>query len=126
MAGSLNFMCRFARAWGRGGVVVTNLVPYRATEPVALRDAEDPLGEEATPGIGWVRRHAEAAPGALVICCWGVLRWGWLRERAEDFVTAWRFGVDPRPLHHLGLTKGGFPRHPLYLPGDVQPQEWKP
>ena len=27
-------------------------------------------------------------------------------------------------LYHLGLTKGGFPRHPLYLKKDAKPILW--
>lgn len=29
-----------------------------------------------------------------------------------------------RRVFHLGLTKGGSPRHPLYLPGDAKPGVW--
>ena len=25
------------------------------------------------------------------------------------------------PFHAIGITRGGYPRHPLYLPGDVKP-----
>ncbi|MGB0440996.1 MAG: DUF1643 domain-containing protein, partial [Paracoccaceae bacterium] len=28
------------------------------------------------------------------------------------------------PLHHLGLTKAGHPRHPLYVSYATQPQLW--
>jgi hypothetical protein len=29
-------------------------------------------------------------------------------------------------LHVLGLTKDGHPKHPLYLPGDLEPRPWEP
>jgi hypothetical protein len=29
-----------------------------------------------------------------------------------------------KSLHHLGLTKNGQPRHPLYVSYMVQPQRW--
>jgi hypothetical protein len=28
------------------------------------------------------------------------------------------------PLHVLGLTKDGHPKHPLYLKGDLEPVSW--
>jgi hypothetical protein len=96
----------FCRRWGCGELHVVNLFALRATDPRNLRRAADPVGPE---NRAWVRRAA--AIGGLVVCGWGthgsymgqdltVLRW------IEDCCT---------PLA-LGITRGGQPRHPLYVP----------
>ena len=50
-----------------------------------------------------------------MFCCWGTHaklggRQAHLLELLKD-----------RPLYCLRLTSGGFPSHPLYLPGDLEP-----
>ena len=34
-------------------------------------------------------------------------------------------GTDERALHHLGLTRGGAPRHPLYIAYAEPPRPWQ-
>lgn len=95
----------FARAWGFGGMTVVNLFALRATDPARLHRARDPVGRDNDRHIA-----AAAAGGDLVVVAWGVH--GGLRERDRavlDLLAASR----PRCL---GLTRGGHPRHPLYLP----------
>lgn len=94
----------FARAWGLGGMTVVNLFALRATDPARLRRARDPIGRDND------RHIAEAAAGAdRVVVAWGVH--GTLRDR-DRAVLALLAGARPRCL---GLTRGGHPRHPLYL-----------
>src|SRR3954469_17706712 len=42
---------RRARSWGYGGLVVTNLFAFRATDPSGLRAAPDPVGPEDDAAI---------------------------------------------------------------------------
>jgi len=95
----------FARAWGFGGMTVVNLFAFRATDPARLRRARDPVGRDNDHHI------ATAARGAgMVVLAWGVH--GALDGR-DRVVAALLADVRPRCL---GTTRGGYPRHPLYLP----------
>lgn len=100
----------FARLWGYGGVVVTNLFAWRATNPSELRDVTAPIG----PQTDTVLLHA-ANNAALIVCAWGVH--GALRYRAESVLTL----LGGHALHSLRVTKDGHPSHPLYLPGNLTP-----
>lgn len=104
----------FAREWGYGGIVVRNLFALRATDPAALKVHPDPVGPENDE---WL---LAAGQDALTICAWGAH--GSLRGRGtgvRDLLTA-----GGAQLHHLGLTKDGSPRHPLYLPRTATPVPW--
>lgn len=110
----------FARAWGYGGIVVTNLFAWRATDPRELRMARDPIGPDNDKAI---LRWATYARSGVVVCAWGaeaatgkrpLLR----QQPAHVMLLLRRAGVTP---HHLGLTQAGHPRHPLYLPASLTP-----
>ncbi|QFT48216.1 hypothetical protein FIU97_16655 [Roseivivax sp. THAF40] len=100
-----------ARAMGAGGVQIANLFGFRATRPADLRRAPDPVGPDNDALVlDW---HAAAT---MTIAAWGVH--GAYQVRAGDLAA--RMG----PLWHLGLTKAGHPRHPLYVPYARAPQAW--
>lgn len=96
----------FAKAWGMGGITVVNIFALRSRDPKALYTHPDPVGPDND-------RHlvTEAERAAVVVAAWGVH--GELDGRG-DAVCALLGHV---PLHCLGRTKRGHPRHPLYLPG---------
>jgi hypothetical protein len=99
-------MVGFARGWGCGGIRVVNLFAFRATDPKAMRAAWDPVG----PDNDWVLSEASRECSPLV-AAWGVH--GTFRARDEAVKGILRdAGVS---LRCLGLTKGGYPKHPLYL-----------
>lgn len=96
----------FARDWGFGTCVVTNIFAFRSTDPRGLLEIDDPVGPRNNH---WIRRECAAA--ALVVAAWGVH--GTLHERGAAVL---RIMPPPHsPPHCLGMTKEGFPRHPLYL-----------
>ena len=100
----------FAKAWGYGGLVVTNLFAWRATDPKELGRTDDPIGPENDDHIREV-----AFNEVKVVCAWGthgVARAGRVRSMLRDMGT---------PTFALRLTKGGCPSHPLYLPADLVP-----
>lgn len=99
----------FARGWGFAAMTVVNLFALRATDPVRLRRARDPVG----PGNDGYILAAAAESDALVVA-WGNA--GALRERDRDVL---RLLADQR-AECLGLTGAGRPRHPLYLPGSTR------
>lgn len=104
-----------ARVMGFGAFRVVNLYAFRATDPRDLRRATDPTGPENDAVI---TRAAEWAD--LILCAWGVH--GALRGRDKDVLALLRRGG--HALWHLGLTQGGHPRHPLYLPKDAPLKPW--
>lgn len=102
----------FAGVWGFGGLVMLNLFAFRATDPTELCRRSEIIGDEND-------FHIKQAAGAVVkvIAAWG--NQGSLMRRDQDV----RAMV--RPLYHLGLTKQGQPKHPLYLRRATQPEEWR-
>lgn len=102
-----------SRAWGYGSLVVVNLFALRSTDPRALRTHLSPVGTRNDEAI-----MEESARAGLVVAAWGTHgslrgRHGYIREALAT------------RLHHVGLTKEGFPRHPLYVRGDVLPLRWE-
>jgi hypothetical protein len=99
----------FAERDGFGGILVVNLFALRATKPEHLNHHPDPIGPE---GDYWVLSTINACrvSGTPIVAAWGanphaaVRGPGALSQDAD-----WR---------HLGLTKQGAPRHPLYVKGD--------
>ena len=102
----------FARAWGMGGLYVGNLFAYRATKPEAMLAAPDPVGPENRDHLEWLCYRA-AKNGGVVVCAWGAH--GGYMEQDKTFL-GWMDGLAIQPMC-LGATKGGAPRHPLYVAG---------
>jgi|SRR5690349_11377452 len=100
----------FARAWGFARMDVVNLFALRATHPADLRRARDPVGAGNDRAIAAAARRAD-----LVVAAWGVHGALAARDRAVRALLA------DRPLHCLGVTRAGHPRHPLYLPAATRP-----
>ncbi len=106
---------RRARALGFGAFRVTNIFAWRDTDPRKMRAAADPVGPQNDAVIresaGWADQ---------IICAWGThgahLDRGWAVERLLR-----EAGM---PLFHLGLTKAGHPKHPLYIAYGKQPERW--
>ncbi len=106
----------YAERWGYGSLLVTNLFAWRATDPRAMRSAEDPVGAGNDAAILSAARAAK-----LVVCAWGnhgahLGRSAHVRHRLRDAGIA---------LHVLRLNAGGEPAHPLYLPGALAPRRWR-
>lgn len=102
---------RRARALGFGAVLIGNLFAFRATRPADLRRAPDPVGPGNAEALAEMLARADQA-----IAAWGVH--GAYRHAGIDFA---RQGAD---LWHLGLTKAGHPRHPLYVSYQTNPMPW--
>jgi hypothetical protein len=98
----------FARSWGFGGVIVANLFAYRSTDPAGLRRVADPIGPRNDWWLSKLSGESE-----LTIAAWGIH--GSLLERDQAVLPKLK------NVHHLGLTRHGNPRHPLYLPKHARP-----
>jgi hypothetical protein len=104
----------FAKAWGYGGIVVRNMYALRATDPKALRTHPDPIGRFNS---SYLRRCA-AEP--VTVCAWGANA-----DPVDEQGTVGGLIVNGVRLYHLGLTKNGSPRHPLYLKAGLRPTAWE-
>jgi len=107
---------RRARALGFGAFRVTNIFAFRATDPRVMRAQADPIGPANDEAIrdsaeGWADR---------ILCAWGTH--GAHLNRGAQVEALLR--ATGRPLFTLGLSKGGHPKHPLYIGYDQQPEPW--
>lgn len=108
---------RFTRRLGFPGLVVVNLYALRATRPVDLWAAADPVGVENDDVIAAEAQRARAA-GAPVVAAWGV------HARAGRVAAVLAIPHIVERLYCLGVTRSGAPRHPLYLPSDAPLARW--
>jgi hypothetical protein len=106
---------RRARALGYGAFRVTNIFGFRATDPRVMRAEPDPVGPGNDAAI------VESALWAdTIVCAWGTHGAHLGRGNAVERLLR----TTGRPLHHLGLSKEGHPKHPLYIGYDRQPELW--
>lgn len=99
----------FAASWGFDAIEMLNLFAWRATDPADMKRAGDPIGPDNDQWL--ISAHER---NSLIIACWGV-HGTWL---GRDQQALQMLGH----VHHLGLTKHGMPRHPLYLRADTRPE----
>jgi hypothetical protein len=98
----------FSERWGYGSLAVVNLFAYRTHDPRILKAAPDPIGADND------RHVLEAALNAgLTIAAWGVH--GHAHGHSRRFISR------IQPVHCLGVTKNGAPKHPLYVRGNAEP-----
>ncbi len=106
---------RRARTLGFGAFRVCNIFAWRDTDPRKMRAAADPVGPANDTAIldstGWADR---------IVCAWG--SHGAHLDRGAQVIALLR--ETGLPLYHLGLTKAGQPKHPLYIGYQRQPEVW--
>ncbi len=100
---------RFAADWGYGGLCMANLFALRATDPKVMMAHDEPVGEENDE---WLKTLSHDAK--IVIAAWGNSGRHRNRDKAAMHIL--------QKAHRLGVTKGGCPRHPLYVPAETQPE----
>jgi hypothetical protein len=98
---------RFSSDWGCGGLVMTNLFAFRATVPKVVLTAPSPIGSRNDRVITqWAQQSA------LIVAIWGTK--GQHMERHHSIASQF-----PN-LYCLGVTKDGYPRHPVRLRSDTK------
>lgn len=107
----------FAKRWGYGGVHIVNLFALRATDPGVMLEHADPVGPENDHFI-----EAGALSAPVTVCGWG--RMGSHRDRAAQVLSIVR-RLCPRVVA-LRVNRDGSPAHPLYMPYDIEPVEYRP
>ncbi len=98
----------FARRWGFGHMEVVNAFALRSTQPALLRKHRDPVGPDNDRAILRAAKRAD-----LVVIGWGTH--AALDDRHGAVLELLRGVCIP---HCFAVTKAGYPKHPLYLPGD--------
>ncbi|MEM9477201.1 MAG: DUF1643 domain-containing protein [Pseudomonadota bacterium] len=106
---------RRARSLGFGTFTVCNIFAWRETDPFKMRRAAEPVGPENDAAI-----LAACAAADTLICAWGTH--GAHLDRGSQVETIMR--ATGRPLYHLGLSKAGHPKHPLYIAYAQRPALW--
>lgn len=93
----------FSQRLGYAAMYMVNLFAKVSTKVHRLWTGEHPVGKDNDLVI-----HSLARNAGLVIACWGTF------ENADERRIEFLSQVD-YPLHCLGVTMGGHPKHPLYL-----------
>ena len=96
----------FARREGMTHLNVVNLFAFRSPDPKELRYADDPVGPE---NDRYLREEIGKHSHGAVVAAWGAHHFAMTRG-SEVYEMA------PDKFWCLGRTKGGYPKHPLYLP----------
>lgn len=112
---------KFARTWGYDALHVVNLYGYRATDPTVLKTVSQPIGPENDEHLIKAADLVRAHDGIL-IAAWG-------NHATLARVEMGTAMLGDAPLHCLGTTQSGAPKHPLArgihrIPDDVTPQPW--
>jgi hypothetical protein len=105
----------FARRWGAPAVEVVNLYALRATRPRDLFAHAAPVGPDNDAAIA-----DAAARAAAIVVAWGAHG---ARDAARVRCVVGLLGA--RRLACLGTSRGGEPRHPLYLPTRARRRQWR-
>ena len=111
-----------AKLWGYGGLIVTNLFAFRATDPKELQKTAKPI--EHAPGFNENALATAAQACDSVICAWG--NHGELFKRGMAVKNKIKMLLDDinpplaepsraRGMYQLGINSGGQPKHPLYI-----------
>lgn len=113
--------CRgFSKRWGFRKMVVSNLFTFRATSPGDLRIC---AANDYARAVGLADRALidSVQEAQLVVAAWGVH--GVLCGRAKDVME--RVLPDIQ-LHCIGLTKDGYPLHPVMAAYTDAPRIFRP
>lgn len=107
----------FAKRWGYGALCMTNLFAWRDTKPEAMKRQPYPIGEGNQHHLLQVSSNA-----GMVLAAWG--KHG--SHMHQDLTTLQWLGSIGVQLHCLKKNGDGSPMHPLYVPYETQPIEWRP
>ena len=92
---------------------VVNIFAMRSTDPKGLHHIADPVGPDNDQVIA-----ERMAAAAVIVVGWGAFPLA--AARARRLVEL----ADGKPLHCLGVTQAGWPRHPLYLAASTPLIPW--
>lgn len=106
----------FAKSFGAGGLIMTNLFAYRATIPKDMKRYARPIGEAGhyitACNVEFLNRNDFHLYVSYLSCLLRVAAWGNDGEFLQRSKAVCSFLTR---LDCLGQTKSGQPKHPLYL-----------
>lgn len=109
----------FAKREGFWGITVVNLYAFRATDPSQLRVVADPVGPDNDEWLAHTfGTHSH------VVCAWGVHGSPDRVDRVRSIIADLNQHASRNVTMCLGRTKGGSPRHPLYVAADTPLEEY--
>jgi len=73
----------YAKEWGYGKLVVTNLFAFRATDPKVMKSFDRPVGPRNDNCITFAAQIANASNG-VIVCAWGTN--GAFKNRAREVI----------------------------------------
>jgi hypothetical protein len=99
----------FAVRWRMGGVVMANAFAWCDKSPDAMKRAIEPVGPDNDV---WLKAMSHSPRVGMNLIAWG-------NDGAHQGRAAHVINLLPEKLYHLGITKNGQPRHPLYIKGET-------
>lgn len=105
---------KFAKTWGYQALCMTNLFAFRATQPSDMIAAPEPIGAENNQHLLEIAQDA-----GLILVAWGAM--GGYMHRDRQVIEL----LKGKSLKCLGLTQGGLPKHPLYIPDAQLPFDFQ-
>ncbi len=107
----------FAKRWGYGALLMTNLFAFRATNPIDMMAQERAVGPD---NLAWLARCAKGA--GTIVAAWGTKG----SFRNQDLVVEYYIRhISNRSMMCLRKTKNGCPEHPLYVPYETVPEAYQ-
>ncbi|MCP3872135.1 MAG: DUF1643 domain-containing protein [Desulfobacteraceae bacterium] len=100
----------YAKRWGYGGMIMSNIFAFRATDPKVMKAANDPVGSKNDK---WLLKLAMEAN--IIMAVWG--NHGEFMDRGNAVLSLFE-GIE---LHCLAMNKTGHPKHPLYCKNSLEP-----
>lgn len=109
----------FTQRWGASRYVVGNVFAFRSTDVKALAKADDPIGRLNNDYLKQIIADAD-----VLVPCWGDqmkvpqqlrMHFHWMMQQLVG---------SGKPVKTFGLSKGGFPKHPLMLGYDTPLIDW--
>ncbi len=105
----------YAKIWGYGGLIITNIFSYRETNPLLMKVFFDPIGEDNNEQL-WLRAHT----CGMAVAGWG--SHGAFQNRSKIVKNL----LKDVNLYCLGRNNDGQPKHPLYLKKNLLPIMYQP
>ena len=102
----------FAKSWDYGSLIVVNLFAFRTASPLELKKVDDPVGKQNDRYLKKAIKSADQ-----VVVAWGNNGKLMQRDRLVLELLS-KHNIQP---HCLGITKSGYPRHPLYVMCSKEP-----
>lgn len=102
----------FAKSWKFDALCMTNLFAFRSPKPKIMKAAAEPVGEDNDKWLLDIAGRCD-----LIVAAWGTH--GAFLDRAATVTR-----LLAKDMKCLGISKRGFPLHPLYQPGSCKPKRF--